>query len=269
MWYSKFALAAAGALSLTLFCGSADAARFFIDFSRTDANGAITASPDTNGNYWNNLASPSFEVPVGLSLADLVDTENNASTIDVATDNVVNGPTFRANGDSVGGLMNPDPLLLGDFAIADATRDYFFVEGTQNTGNPNDPSAMVFSDLDPDATYDFRFFGSRVTGSYRESRHTLIGGNKTEFTTLVTSGTDEGSDGYDGNNGTIVEILGVTPDANNEILYLLSVVQGNYAYISAMEITETQNIPEPSSTVLLGGCGIATGVVWRRRRMTR
>ncbi|MCO6045062.1 hypothetical protein NG895_14220 [Aeoliella sp. ICT_H6.2] len=269
MWYPKFALAAASVLSLTLLGGSADAASFFIDFSRTDANGAITASPDSNGNHWNNLASNGFEVPVGLTLSDLVDTQNNASTIDVETTSVVNGPSFRANGDTVGGLTNPDPSLLGDFAIADATRDYFFVEGSQNTGNPNDPSGLIFSQLNPDATYDFRFFGTRVTGSYRESRHTVIGGNKTEFVTLVTSGTDVGTDGYDGNNDTIVEIKGITPDANNEIQYLLSVVQGNYAYISAMEVTETMNVPEPTSALLLGGCGVVAACCWRRRRNAR
>ena len=52
------------ALALLVLATPATAARFLVDFGRNDVatggnQGAITASPDVNGNYWNNFNNSS------------------------------------------------------------------------------------------------------------------------------------------------------------------------------------------------------------------
>src|SRR5690606_1135529 len=83
-----------------------------IDFGRSDGiDGNETASPDSSGHHWNNF-SAGFFVESGAEIENLVTTENVATSlgVTVATDG------WFANGIRNGGLHEPDPVLLGDFA---------------------------------------------------------------------------------------------------------------------------------------------------------
>ena len=265
--YNLSGVSAIGCLVLLFSCFSAnaDASRMLIDFGRSNGtDGSETIGPDTNGNYWNNVSSNDFQVASSYTPVALVDVANAATGMSIQPFGV-DGGNFRANGRNTGGLLSPNPSLLGDFAIGTATEDYFFVEQNQNTSSPNDPGGLLLTGLDPESVYSFRFFGSRQTTSLRETRYSAIGGNTVEFVTMLSSGPGIGTS-YDGNNDNIVEISGITPDANNEITLLVSVVQGNYAYINVMEINATQ-VPEPSSLVLLGGAAAVLMVGSRLRRL--
>ena len=83
-------------------------------------NGSVTSSPDSMGQYWNNLvgAGGGGAIPA-LSLTNLVTTTNAATTIGLNS----SASGWAANGFLNGGLMAPSQALLGNFAVANATGD--------------------------------------------------------------------------------------------------------------------------------------------------
>lgn len=211
-----------------------------IDFGAAGAgNPGTTASPDINGNSWNNF------VPGGFY--SLVDTLGNMSGIGLSA-------TTGVATNNPGGLTTPSVALLGDLAIASATQDYIFVSAGATAG-------FKLDGLDPTKTYDLGLFGTRATTATRETSYVVTGGAGPLSTSLVTSGDNIGSDGmYDGNDDTIANVLGVTPNGDGEILIDVSVLQGNFGYLGAMSI---QVVPAPASLALIAIGGIAAG---RRRR---
>jgi hypothetical protein len=228
------------------------AATYLVDFGPTDGtNGNVTASPDSNGNHWNSWPA-SLSGGSGITtgpLSNLVSTANQNSSIDIA----VSGGSFSSNGIVNGGLLAPSAALLGDFAIATATQDYFF---TTSNGE------LTLSGLNPGFTYDFRFFGTREAAGTRETRYSLTGAGATSTTTLITSGSNIGDDGaYDGNDDEIASISGIAPTAGGEIVLDVDVVSGGFAYLGILELTA---VPEPSR-VSLFGIAVA-GILMRRRR---
>lgn len=213
---------------ILIFCVSltigltAQTNNYYIDFGLNDVtNGNETTSPDANGNYWNNMSNSTAG-----QFITLVDKNNVASTIQPTL--VV---TFGANGIQNGGLLNPDPALLNDFAVATATQDYFFLS-TSPTADE-----IEFSGLDPTKGYVFNFFGTRNTTSTRITTYDLAGQNS--FTgNLQTSGTNLGGNGYNGNNSTIIVSDTILPDANGKIIFNMSINTGGFAYLGAMRLDE-------------------------------
>lgn len=240
---------------------SAHAASYLIDFSRNDnVNGHVTSSPDAFSNHWNNMAyvpTSGNSVANGLSLTDLVDVDNQSSTIDLT----LTDTDWQTNGRQNGALIapnGPQQSLLGDFAIETATEDYFFVNNASAT--------LSITGLDPALTYNFDFFGSRFQnngdGDVRTSRYTITDLNGPHFVDLVTTGLNIGSNGiYDGNDDEIVSLNDMVPTASGTMEFQLSIVNGGFAYINAMRIT---SVPEPSTVALLGA--VAPFVLRRRRR---
>ena len=251
-------LRSAAAMAGLLCLGTAATAEIvLVDFGRHNngTDGTATTSPDVNGNYWNNFSeNGDFEVPLGFARNDLLATDNTATAIDFQTTT-----RFRSNGRQNGGLLSPDPALLGDFAIGTATEDYWFTEnGLGGTGS------MVFSDLDPSMLYNFRLFGTRNTdaGGVRTTSYTVTGGDGPVSQDLQTSGAGSSATaGYFGNNDTIISFTGVSPDANNEITLDLTVVNGGFAYLGVLELTA---VPEPGSLAL--GATTAGLLLLRRRK---
>ncbi len=151
---TKFILGLALACSGLFFSSSAMAAttRYLVDFGRNDVatggnQGAITPSPDVNGNYWNNFNKEAFnadnstDVPETASISGLVNVANSASGIGIQLLDLNGTNEWEANGAANGGLLAPSPALLGDFAIETATRDYFFT--TQSS------ASFVLNGLNP------------------------------------------------------------------------------------------------------------------------
>ncbi|GAB4545455.1 MAG: hypothetical protein Tsb0013_03360 [Phycisphaerales bacterium] len=223
------------AIALVASVGTAHAGIVLVDFG---LSGSTTASPDVNGNHWNNFTPGAF--------LNLVNTDSTPAGFNLgASTNVsVNNP---------GALTAPSAWLLGDLAISSATGDYAFTSGAALT--------FVLSSLDPSKTYDLRMFGTRATDGTRITQYTATGGDGPASVQLQTSGVGIGDDGvYNGNDDEIVSLSGIAPTPGGEITLDVSVITGGFAYLGVLEITE---VPTPASALALLGLGAAS---LRRRR---
>ena len=206
--------------------------RILVDFGPTnDAKGRAAPSPDQNGNHWNSWRLTA--VPAGSAISNLVMTSGDITPVSLYVTGSFDAPN---GGSSFGGLMEPDPALLGDFAVTQATEDYFCTGST---------AKFKVTGLDRRFSYTLRFFGTRVMeGATRTTRYTVVGYSGTFSTNMVTTGTDVGTGGYDGNNDTIAELKGLMADMNGEMEVSVSKVDG-YAYLNIMEIRFEESEGEP------------------------
>jgi hypothetical protein len=143
-----------------------------VDFGR---DVLTVASPDANGRWWNNVATDDALPPSG-SFSNLVNATNGMTAIAIS----VSGFGAGAN---TNGATSPD-AALGDLAIANATRDSFFVA----SGNT---ATVTFSGLEPARLYRLECFGSRDAADSRSTRFTAAGLSSTSAT-VQTSGTGIG-----------------------------------------------------------------------------
>ncbi|MCX6309154.1 MAG: Ig-like domain-containing protein [Bacteroidia bacterium] len=199
----------------------------FLDFG---TSAALTISPDANGNYWNNITDPT-------ATALAVPLVNSLSTTTGYSQKMIT--SLSAYDVTAGGLAAPDPLLLGEFAIATATQDYF---GNSTTGS------MSFAGLNPNSVYKFKIFGSRNTTETRIAQYDLVGLN-TSSGTLQTGGVNLGGPGYNGNTSTVYSSGFVVPNASNEISLKITKLQGSNNNINILKIEEYDHTPIDSITI--------------------
>jgi lysophospholipase L1-like esterase len=203
------------------------------DFGPNDVtNGNITPSPDANGNYWNNILNQTAVTDTFR----LVDKANVATGIKLKV-----GANFLTNGIATGGLLAPTAALLGEYAIATATQDYFFLQGTGATSI----GTLTMSGFNPTKRYVFHLFGSRVaTTETRVTQYRLTGA--TTATLLhTTTGPNVGANGYAGNNNTLANSDTLTADARGIITLEVSKSTGLYAYLNLMRIDEVPGRSTP------------------------
>lgn len=227
----------------TLLASSLHARTLLVDFgpnNTTDGNvtpsGAPTINPgnggtnvaDANGNYWNNVVGAGGTGgPVAMSYLNLIDTTNAATGIGITL-----GPNWKSNGIQNGGLTAPDPAKLGNFAIAQATQDYLFVDGG------NGKSAMLsINNLDPAKLYNLRLFGTRNTADIRKTTYTVHAGNGVFNTVLQSSGADLVS-ATDGNDSTIASLNGLQTDSTGQLTLRVTATEGGFAYLGILELIE-------------------------------
>jgi hypothetical protein len=93
---------------------------YYFDFGlNDDYNGLGTVQGADSPLYWNNVLQANAS-PNALSIR----TENNKeSSIELTMQQ-----TMQRNGIRHGGLMHPEKYLLGDFAVAHATHDFFYTD---------------------------------------------------------------------------------------------------------------------------------------------
>ncbi len=210
--------------------------KLFFDFGPSQAAvGDPTTGPDANGNHWNNWHSTNGGglVNSGEHLAGLVRSTGANTGIRMT---ITGG--FEVNGKAgFGGLLAPDPALLGGLAVATATQDFFY----SHTNSDDLPGSFMLEGLDPALSYRIRLFGSRSAAENRSTRFTVAGANNGQAT-LQTSGAGIGSTGGDGNNSEVASIDGIRPDAYGQIFIDLDRIQGSFAYLNAMEITASQPV---------------------------
>lgn len=212
---------------------------YYLDFGRNDDNGHITVSPDINNNYWNNIT----DIKVTAPAVKLRNSVGVLSSIDLTITSA-----FLQNGIAQGGLLTPSASLLGDFAIATATEDYFYVEGATGKGG------LKLTGLNPSKVYVFKIFGTRNTTEARTSQYKITGTN-TSIKTLQTSGAAIGYDNYNGNNNTIVVSDKIMPTSTGTIDIELTKTVGNFGYIGIIKIEEYT----PSIGYTLENVGFETG----------
>ena len=156
--------------------------KLLFDFGhKNDANCPATASPDANGNYWNNIEkNSSGKNGNGLSF-DLAYADNTTTPyrLTLLTD-------FWSNGKANGGLAtisDETAAALGDLAVVTATQDYFFSQGAAVS------CTFQLSGLNPGKGYQFHLFGSRastVADQKREAKYTINGSNEFEDLLCIT-----------------------------------------------------------------------------------
>ncbi|WP_170302750.1 RICIN domain-containing protein [Chitinophaga oryziterrae] len=196
----------------------------YIDFGPNDVtNGNITASPDINGNYWNNVTNINTTAPP-VNLAD----KANAST--GAYIKITSG--FLSNGIQNGGLLSPDAGLLGDFAIPTATQDYFHTTAS---------SSLSIRGLDKTKGYVFNLFGTRNDPEKRITTYSLTGASFYNGI-LQTSGTDLGGTGYNGNTKTILTSDIIMPDDNGQINLTVTKTEGSFGYLGVMKMNQVDPV---------------------------
>ncbi len=205
---------------------------FYLDFGPNDGtNGNSTVGVDANGNTWNSITdgtTASANIP-------LLTSDNNSSDYTLS----VNG-AFKTNGILNGGLIEPEASLLGDFAIATATQDYFFVEAAGSTGS------FTISGLDPTQGYLFTLFAHRAADEVRKSTYSIRGSNSDQQT-VQSSGPGIGSSIANGNDDETVVSDTIQPAADGTITLSLSVDAGIFGYLNALLFEEFSGITFPDA----------------------
>ena len=209
----------------------------YFDFGPNDVEnrGDITASPDVNGNYWNNITNNSGNyASAGTSYEGLVNSANTQTEYALTLDT-----RFSTNGKSEGGgLLEPQADLLNDFAIPTATEDYFYIESNENN------SSFTISGLDVSKAYKFYAFGSRANTQTRTAYYVMSGLNV--FTgEHQTSGTDLGGEGINQNIQDICESDLIYPDNEGNIKFTVSRKTGSYIALNALKVEEYTEIERP------------------------
>jgi hypothetical protein len=175
-------------------------------------------NPDTNSNHWTNIEAKATDY-------DLTDKGGTGRYQITATGD------FLVNNNS--NFTNPDANILGDMAIANATKSYLFLSGT-GTGTIN------ISGLNLTRLHKLSIFGSRNTTNTRETRYTVKGLN-TESGVIQTSGTGIATDITLNTNDDEFYIVNAFPNAQGEIEIDVEVESGGYGYINMLKIEEDIN----------------------------
>jgi uncharacterized repeat protein (TIGR02543 family) len=208
--------------------------KFYIDFGMNNdgLDGSPTASPDANNNHWNNIGPA--EGVNGPRTEDAGLTTNLVASDGTATSYVLTtGSTIQWNGVRNGSLLDPDPELLGDLAIATATHDYLFISDAQT-------AVLDFTGLNPARRYRFNVFGSRIADSDPGNRIGVltINGENTAYGIHQMGGKNMLGQGIDRNDRNIFVSDLITPDADGKITFTLSRSLG-MSHINVIKLEET------------------------------
>lgn len=214
-----------------------------------------TPSPDGNGHYWTSVNNGNY-------WPNVPDITGAATTIDFGFSALGPGGTVAFDSYNGPAGATPNPLTATEIALAEA--GVTAAIAPLNVGEAVVDFAVgtavrfEIQGLDPAATYDVSFFGSR---KYATSTSIYSIYSDDTFTTLVDSVSLEVNDGLGGNpqnhnDDTLATISGVAPQASN-ILY----VEFD-GVLNAFSVTKNV-IPEPASLSLVA---LGLGAVLRRRR---
>ena len=203
------------------------AATILIDLGSGDVTTPTPITYRTAGN-WNNITNSTSG-----SVTNLIDSEGNATTFDIAVTSGFGSINTAHSGGSPG--LTPTT----------ASVDSFF-------SNSGAGSTLTLSDLDPSLTYSFRFFASvfRTDSISRNGRYT-VDGNSVEL------------DPYNNSATWSAPITGISPDVNGNIIIDTRQGAGNSGGNYLLGIVEITTVPEPA-TAFLAALGIIP--LLRRRR---
>lgn len=238
-------LAGASGLKAAIVAGNS----LLIDFG---VSTQTVSSPDSNGKYWNN-ASNAAQTSVGgltpASVNNLVTTTNTATGVNLSFSSGwnINNP---------GGLNSPSSALLGDLAVANATNDFYYIQGGVNS------ATITLSNLATDLVYNFELFATREASDTRVTVYSITDINGTHTFNLQTSGTGAGTGAYTGNDDTLATFSGIVPTVGGQITLTIS-RPNSFAYIDAAKITAV--VPEPSVFGLMAASTLFGGLFLRRR----
>jgi len=226
---------------------SANAQTVLVDLgSRGSFRGVDVPNPDPNGNFWNSL------VP-GLFYADLIDVDNNATTIDFGFSTPVGTDSFNGPA-GVTSFPNPTPpeiaatdidaVALGNLGVKEAAIDF-----ASSPGGVNNNTRFEIQGLDSTKTYTLTLFGSHKFSDNDTTVYSVFTDNT--YATLVDSASlnvQEPGAPHLHNRDTVATISNLTPQAGN-VLYVQFVgAGGGLGYLNDFQITA---VPEPGAVVML------------------
>ena len=259
----RFGLVARSVMAIVLGAGlvaSARAQTVLVDFgSNASFRGASVVNPDSKGNHWNSIAPGPF-------ISNLIDTKNNATTIDLGFDTGVGTDSF--NGPAG---VTSFPPTLAEIAATDIDATALGNLGASLAGpfdfaaspDGNDKrTRFQIQQLDPAKRYNLTFFGSHKFSTDDATVYSVYTDNT--YSTLVASASlnvqQPGSPNLH-NRDKVATIGNLAPQASN-ILYVQFVGSaGGLGYLNDFQISV---IPEPSAILLLiSGVGMVVG--FRRR----
>jgi hypothetical protein len=231
-----FAILAVGSFGISL-----QAQTVYVDFSNSasgDSSGIVA------GNYW-NVWNPGDNLDLFFSAGnDSGWNLDSTSASSVVNDYNSNDYVFSYSTYGAPSPFNDDSIVSDALNLTDT-------QGTRNV--------RLFN-LDPTKTYNIQIFGTRETATTRVTDYTVTGSNSGSGS-LTTSGSGIGTGGGNYNNDTVLEINGISPDANDRILVEYTVNTGGFGYLTAITVSE---VPEPSSALLFA-FGLGTLVLFRRK----
>lgn len=225
-------------------------ARILLDLGPNNPqDGNHSASPDSFGNHWNNWhgIDGGINIHAGQSLGNLITTTGANTGIDL----VVAGG-FLSNGIVNGGLLSPSAVLLGDFAVATATQDYFYCTNEDAAGG------FVLRGLDPRCEYQLRLFGTRDASEVRTSRYRATKFAGMASVDLTTSGAGSGTAGNGtGNDDDLAVLQRLQPNRFGDLFLDVERLAGAFAYLGILELTVTDGIDDLGPGCALGSPTIA------------
>jgi hypothetical protein len=237
---------------------SARASTVLVDFgSNNSFRGASVANPDPNDHFWNSIAPGAF-------VSNLIDFNNNATTIDLGFDTPVGTDSF--NGPAGVTSIPPtaaeiaatdiDEAALGNLGVKEAAFDF-----AASPGGADNRTRFQIQQLDPTKTYNLTFFGSHKFSTDDATVYSVYTDNT--YSTLVASASlnvQQPGSPHLHNRDTVATIDDLPPQADN-ILYVEFVgSRGSLGYLNAFEITA---VPEPNALLLLAS---SAGLVFGFRR---
>jgi hypothetical protein len=240
-----------------------------IDFgSETSYRGLSVINPDSNGNYWNS-------VQPGLLVPDLVDIDNNATTIDLGWDTPVGTDSYNGPAGPTGPEDNKQDLRNNDLPFTDVDAAALGILGGALEGAfdfaagfdgvSHFPVRFQIQGLNSTSTYDLTFFGSHSFSNDTTTVYSVY--TDSTYTTVVDSASLAVQDAvmpWLHNRDQVATIEGVSPQADN-ILYVEFVGETGFGgYLNALQIVATAAPGVPGDYNDDGKVDAADYVVWRK-----
>jgi len=204
---------------------------FLFDFGPSDAITKNGPAPDDPANYWNNVTDKVGGSATG-SLRGLVNTRNRATSLMLRMVSPFNGSGPNRNGTTQSTVFP-----------ANATQDSLYGNTADWQGFANVTPSFKLVGLDPERTYNFTFYASRMgAADIREADYTATGFNSASTPYDAANNVD----------GTAV-LVGIIPDAEGTITISLAPTDRNnnayrFVYLGAMRMDE---IPQQQPVVFV------------------
>lgn len=181
--------------------------------SSASFNGASVANPDDHGNFWNSVWSGAFS-------ADLVNTSNTATTVDLGFDTATGTDNFNGPAGAV------DTAALGALGGAtNAVNDYYVSSSFQLQG------------LNPFRRYNLTFFGSHKFSTDDTTVYTVY--SDASYTQAVASARLNvqvpGATSLP-NSNTVAIITNLAPQSGNALYIKFEGALGSLGYLNALKV---------------------------------
>jgi hypothetical protein len=268
IWFKRVAVSAS-TIALMLSVGlSTSAQTVLIDFGNdTTYRSLSVTNPDSNGNYWNSIQP-------GVLTNDLIDIQNNGTSIDIGWNTPVgfdsfNGPAgFVPSDDDKQDLRDNylpltdiDALALGNLGGA-LEGPFDFIA---SPGGDDNRVRFQIQQLDPSRKYTLTFFGSHKFSTDTTTAYSVYSDDT--YTTLVGTASLDVQDLVDfslHNRDRVAMISDLSPQTDN-ILYVQFVGStGNLGYLNDMQIEAMESPALRGDYNSDGKVDAADYVVWRQ-----